>query len=184
MSGYNCVTLNSTGQILRIGSSDFENDGSFYVGTETYHTNLLNKLLPGIDLQYQKIVASTITEMSQGEKDIVDAVEIPLVNDFHYLKYPIGEQEELTLDGVVSLTSYTSSITAAALVLTLADGLTPFQTKRIQTQTGGCTVTCTLKSPTVSFTLGNNNKAELMWYVHSSGNHWRVIDSKGIVLNE
>lgn len=180
----NAVTNTATGQLLRIGSSDFENDGTFDAGTETYHAGIVKDitLLTAVLLKYIKLVAGVMTEMTQGEKDAVDAVpEDPLTN-YHALQYPTGAVETLSASGVISLLAYTSVIDASSLNLTLADGNVPFQGKRIQTQTGSCNVVCTLDG-FADFDLGNNNKAELMWYEHSSGNHWVIIDSKGITLN-
>jgi len=183
MSGYNVVTLTSTGQILRAGFSDFENDGSFDGGTETFHADITNRLLIGILIKYLKVIGSVITLMSGAEQAAVDAVPEPISEDFHTLIYPGGAVETISANGALSLNSYASVIDASSLDLTLADGTIPYQTKRVQTQTGSCTVVCSLDSPNVSFTLSNNEKAELMWHPHPSANIWRVIDSKGIVFN-
>jgi len=69
----NAVTDTVLLSIKRIGNSDFENDGSFDGGTETFHAGVAPLIDPDVvPLFHQKIVASTPTEMSAGEKTAVD----------------------------------------------------------------------------------------------------------------
>ena len=50
----NGVILTSNGDLLRSGFCDFENDGSFDSGTETYKTNVpLNSIVLGTEDQTQ-----------------------------------------------------------------------------------------------------------------------------------
>lgn len=76
----NAVTLQSTGQVLRIGNTDFFNDGSFNAIIETSETNV-SKLAEGVQIQFNKIVASVCLEMSQPEKDFVDSTEAQRIQD-------------------------------------------------------------------------------------------------------
>ena len=183
MADYNCVTLNSTGQVFRYGTSDFLNDGSFDGANETYHANVGLKI-EGLAFQYTKVVATVLAEMTQGEKDAVDAVLEDVDKDYHTLMYPPGQVETLSADGAASPYSYASKIDTTNLALTLVDGKVEFHAKLIQTQGGSsCTVACTLTSPSVSFTLGANNKAQLMWHTDGGISVWKIVDSKGLTLN-
>lgn len=167
----NCVTLDATLQVLRCGYQTFTAGAG-----ETYHTSV-GALIPALALRYHKIVGGVLTEMTQGEKDVVDALPD---EDLHVLQYPSGEVEELIVDGAVSVLSYATKITINNLNLTLADGLTTYQAKLIQSQGGSCTVTCSLPSPYVSFTLANSGKVQLMWHHHAQ---WITIDSKNVTYN-
>lgn len=72
----NCVTLDSTGQVLRHGYCDFENDGAFNASLETYHVNV-GLFLETVPLKYTKVVASALVEMTVSERDAVDAAAPP-----------------------------------------------------------------------------------------------------------
>lgn len=183
MPSYNAVTITATGQLFRYGSSNFENDGSFDAGSQTYYANIGSRP-DDVVLKYLKIQSNQVVEMDQSEKDVVDAVLTDPNKDYHPLLYPTGEVETLSSDGVSSLYCYASKIDTTNLVLTLADGNMEYQAKIIQTLGGSsCTVTCTLSSPNVSFTLGANNKAQIMWHTDGGVSAWKVIDSKGITFN-
>jgi len=179
----NAVTLNSTGQIIRFGSSDFLNDGTFDAPNETYHTDV-GKRPVGVLLKYLKIVAGAVVEMTQPEQDIVDAVPDDPDTDYHALLLPTGSVETISADGALSPFSYSAIIDSNNLNLTLVDGKVEFHSKLVLTQGGSsCTVTCTLAAPNVSYNLPANSKSQMMWHTDGGVSVWKIIDSKGITFN-
>lgn len=72
----NTVTLDSTGQVIRYGTSDFFNDGTFDGGTQTFHTNV-GKQIEGVPLKHTKVSGGVLTEMTAPEKAAVDATTSP-----------------------------------------------------------------------------------------------------------
>ena len=77
MPAYNAVTNTATGGLLRYGACDFLNDGQFKGATETYTTNV-GKRLNTVPKKYHKISLGIFAEMTQPEKDAVDAAEVSL----------------------------------------------------------------------------------------------------------
>ncbi len=175
----NCVTNTTLLSIKRYGATDFLNDGAFDAATETYYTDVGLRVI-GILLKYNKIVDNACVEMTQEEKDTVDAEPMALNLDYHFLRYPAGVVETLTTTpNEITIHSYATKITVNNLILTMNDGDVEFQAKLIQTQGGTCTVTCSLKEGFSSVTLDNNSKIQLMWH----NGWWHEIDSKGITFN-
>lgn len=68
------VIHTATGAVLRHGFCDFASDGSFKPATET-QVDLNENSLPtaGVPLYHHKVDSGDFIEMSQGEKDAVDA---------------------------------------------------------------------------------------------------------------
>ncbi len=100
------VTLTSTGQLLRWTSGD--TDPSFDAATET--SNALSApvvIAAGVPQKYYKVSAGVAVEMSQAEKDVVDATVDPAV-------------EQLVKERTLSspLDDIAVSVTAALLVIT------------------------------------------------------------------
>ncbi len=76
----NCVTLDSTGQIIRHGASPFDTDGTLDGATQTFHSDV-GLRVENLALKYNKIVASVCTEMTAGEKTTVDTTEAAEVQE-------------------------------------------------------------------------------------------------------
>lgn len=178
MTDRNAITDTTILSILRYGATTLVADAG-----ETL-TNNVGLLVASVDLKYQKVVGGVCVEMTQGEKDIVDAQLSDPDTDYHPLLYPPGSVETLSSDGAISLYCYASKIDTNNLNLTLADGNIEYQGKLVQTLGGSsCTVICTLESPYVSFTLAANNKSQMMWHTNGGISNWVVIDSKVITFN-
>lgn len=182
---YNAVTLDTTGQILRAGFSDFLNDGAFDGAIETFHSNITNKVLASVDLKYQKIVGFVITVMTPGEQAIVDTDPVQLANiaNFYLLVYPKGEPETLTLDGAINLESANTIVEANSLILTLDDGLVQGHYKKIVVKGGSDSAEITLNldqsvSAFIKLDLPSNSKVELVF--DDQLGFWAVVDSKNI----
>ena len=168
--GLNCITDDATLKVLQCGYQTFTPGAG-----ETYHISV-GGIIANLKLKHHKIVGGVLTEMTQSEKDVVDAIPD---NDLHNLQYPIGAVEELTADGALSVMSYSSKITINNLNLTLADGIADFHAKLVQSQGGSCTVICSLPGSFVSFTLTNNGKVQLLWH----DDYWVTLDSKNVTYN-
>lgn len=187
----NAVTLNSTGEIIRIGFSDFENDGTFNASSETFHTNVL-QTVEDIDVIPQKIVGSNPgipTEMTQIEKDLVTS---SIAADIRYLPmfFPLEPPETLTNDmDVISLLTYVSILDGNNIEMSLPNGDISLQTKRLQIQgTGNVDINMSLLSPNTKITMGNNSKAELFFrkdMKSTSGSFgvWCILDQKNITIS-
>ena len=98
--------------------------------------------------------------------------------------FPKGEPEFLSSDGALSLNTYMSSL-SGNVDMTLANGIKGSINKLILTQGGAnATITCSLDQTVdayVSFSLGANNKAHLVWDQKES--FWAIIDGKGLTKN-
>lgn len=68
------VINTATGAVIRYGYCDFSTDGSFDGATQTQvDLNEDSNRIPDIPIYHNKIVAGGFAEMSQAEKDAVDA---------------------------------------------------------------------------------------------------------------
>jgi hypothetical protein len=172
----NCVEENASGKVLRYGVEIFNLSDDFDGVNETYHADC-GLLTPGVILAHHKVVTGIITEMTQEEKDVITAA----ILQFMIPVFPLDPQEQLSANGPISLASYSTDL-SGNVTMTLADGLIPFHAKLIQTQGGAsATITCSLESPSVGFSLGANNKALLIWRLSDS--FWRIVDEKGLTLD-
>lgn len=182
---YNAVTLDTTGQILRAGFSDFFNDGAFDGATEIFHSALTNRMLDSVDLKYQKIVASVITVMTPAEQDAVDLDPVQLANvaNFYVAIYPKGEPEVLVANGAVDLMTTASRVEANNLILTLADGLIQGHFKKIIVKGAGDSAELALSLDQsvmayIKLDLPSNSKVELIF--DEDQGFWAIIDDKDI----
>lgn len=185
---YNAVTNTSNGSLLRYGSSDFLNDGSFDGSVETYTTNV-GKRVVGIPVKYNKIVGGVLVEMTQGEKDVVDALidnNLSLGLNYYFVLYPKDEQENLTSNGAINLTSHATRIDVnGGATMTLADGPIQGLFKKIfNDDAQDAVITLSLDqsvSAYVSLTIANNGKAELIW--DNKQGFWSINEEKNLTRN-
>lgn len=110
--------------------------------------------------------------------------EVKTNRPFFTPRWPTGEAEDLSANGSINLTSSFTNI-SGNVSMTLADGLYDQQIKFLNTQ-GGAIVVVTLTldqsgGDWVSFSLGANNKARLLWDKHND--YWVIMESKGLTKN-
>lgn len=185
---YNAVTLTSTGGLKRYGGCDFLNDGTFDGGIETYTTDVGHKI-EGLLFRYHKIVGGVLVEMTQGEKDIVDAAvvaNLSLGNNYYFVIMPKGEQENLSSDGAINLTSHATHIdVSGGATMTFADGSITGIYKRIfNINAQDAVITLSLDQTVdayVSITIANNGKAELIW--DNKEGFWAINEQKNLTKN-
>jgi len=77
MPAYNVVTNTANGGMLRYGSSAFNLGSEFDGSVETYTADV-GKKINGLKNEYHKVVGGVLAEMTQGEKDIIDAAVVIL----------------------------------------------------------------------------------------------------------
>lgn len=179
MPTYNCITDTTLLSVLRIGASTFSVENP----NEVLHLDC-GKLVSGVDVKYNKIVGGICEEMTQPEKDAVDADE--LANEMDYkitlvpFLYPLDETEIVSTSITLSLDSYVSEC-SGVISVTLPDAEQALHAKKIISQGGAnISVTASVKSPYTGFTLGANNRAELVW--SKMGGFWRLIEHKGLTF--
>ena len=185
---YNAVTNTSNGSLLRYGASDFLNDGSFDGALETYTTDV-GKRVVGIAVRYNKIVGGVLVEMTQVEKDVVDLLidnNLSLGLNYYFTLMPKGEQENLTADGNINLTSHATRIDVnGGATMTLPDGpIQGFFKKIFNDDAQDAIITLSLDqsvSAFVSITLSNGGKAELIWDNRES--FWAINEEKNLTRN-
>lgn len=184
---YNAVTLTSTGGLIRYGGTDFLNDGTFNGGTETYTTNVGHKI-EGLLFGHHKVVGGILVEMTQGEKDIVDTAvvgNLSLFRNYFIPIYPKGAEENLILDGVISLNSHSTRLDVPSSgSMTLADGAIQGIYKRIFSDNASpVTITCSLDQSVglhVSFSLAKNGKFVGIW---DKAGFWVITEEKLLTRN-
>lgn len=167
----NCVTLDATGEILRYGACDFENDGTFDIATETYHTDVSPKL-SNLPLEYTKIVAGVVTEMLQSEKDVIDT------NNVNNAIGTVISKSRRVLESIgadvnIEWRPYVSQITAYTSEISLSDGTFEGQEKKVYNDdtTAAIFINGTYAQGT-QMRINNNQYAVLLW----NGSLWRHID--------
>lgn len=178
----NCVSLKSTGQVLRLGCCNFENDGQFNVAIETYTSNVSNRVA-GIPLKYNKITGNLLVEMSNHEKTIVDKA-VPKKNN-HITVMPRGPKEILTVDGEISITSHSTLLSKGSHQNTsIPDGIINGSLKVIRTDSlTTATITCKLDQDIgayISFSMTASGRVNLQWV---NEGYYDVIDYKEITYN-
>lgn len=184
---YNAVTLTSNGGLLRYGSTDFENDGSFDGTTETF-TSDVGKLIIGLERKYHKVSGGVLVEMTQGEKDTIDGAivaNLSIIGNYYIPIYPKGEEENLILDGAISLNSHSTRLDVPSSgSMTLADGELQGIYKRIfNDHASAATITLSLDqsvSAWVSFDLAKNGKFVGIW---DKAGHWVITEEKLLTRN-
>lgn len=97
-------------------------------------------------------------------------------------KIPAGEQEDISTNSALSLSSLSSSC-SGNITCTLADAKEGGHTKEIIVQSGAqLTVTCSLESPSTGFSLSANNRVQMVWDNRPGNNYWKPITHKGLTL--
>lgn len=171
----NCVTDTTLLSVKRYGASDFENDGSFDSGTETYYSDV-GLLVEGIQLNYNKIVANVCVEMSSGEKTDVDdnTASVALGTTVWSSRKQL---ENISSDVDIDWRPYVSQITAYVSEISLADGTMEGQQKKIYNDGTGDAIFINgaYHGGDTQMRINNNQNVTLMW----NGSLWRHID--GIV---
>ena len=184
---YNAVTLTANGSLIRWGGSDFLNDGQFDGGTETYTADVGHKI-DGLALKYHKIVGGVLVEMTAGEKTTVDGAivaNLSIIGNYYIPIYPKDEEENLILDGAISLTSHSTRLDVPSSgSMTMADGEIQGIYKRIfNDHASAATVTCSLDqsvSAWVSFDLAKGGKFVGIW---DKAGHWVITEEKLLTRN-
>lgn len=184
---YNAVTLTSTGQLLRWGGSDFLNDGEFDGSIETYTADVGHKI-QGLAFKYHKVSGGVLVEMTQGEKDDVDldvVANLSIIGNYYVPIYPKLEEENLILDGTISLLSHSTRLDVPSSgSMTMADGAIQGIYKRIFSDNASpATIICSLDqsvSAYVSFTLAKNGKFVGIW---DRSGFWRITEEKLLTRN-
>ena len=179
----NCVTLDTTGQVLRYGTSDFSAGTSFDSGTETY-TEDCGLRPEGVELKYTKIVGGVMVEMTAGEKTAVDDA-VPKRSLIPIVVYR-GTKEILDGDGAISPTLFSTRLTKGSeQAMTLADGSHDGLLKSVRTSpTTTATITCSLDQDIgayVSISLNESNHADLVWLADEG--YWDIPHYKMITWN-
>jgi len=171
----NCVTDTTLLSVKRYGASDFENDGSFDSGTETYTADV-GLRIEGLQLNYHKVVGGVLVEMTAGEKTDVDdntasvALGAPVWSSRKQL-------ESISSDVNIEWRPYVSQITAYVSEINLGDGTMEGQQKKIYNDGTGnfILINGTYHGGDTQLRINNNQNCTLMW----NGSLWRHID--GIV---
>lgn len=192
---YNAITNTSNGGLLRWGGSDFLNDGAFDGSLETYTADVGHQI-QGLLFRYHKIVvdpedsqASVLAEMTQNEKDIIDLSVISnlnIITNYYLPIYPKGEQEELSSNGAINLTSHSTRLdVSGGATMTFEDGILNGTKKKIFNDNAqDAVIALSLDqsvSSFVSINIANNGKAELFW--DEKGGFWAINEEKNLTKN-
>lgn len=176
----NCVTLDSTIQVLRYGTPDFSADDAFNAGTETYHANVGFRVA-GLDLKYHKVVAGSLAEMTAGEKTTVDDAETTIVDNLPVNgQYSLLAPESLGTDELVIDPDIYHTTCTSAQNRTCAAG-THGMLKKISNSSGGSVVTTFSPrlrgAATQKLTLTDGNFAILIYDVRATAtDRWIALD--------
>ena len=184
---YNSVTLISNGSLIRWGGTRFDLGAEFDGGSELYTADVGHKI-DGLALKYHKIVGGVLAEMTAGEKTTVDTAvvaNLSLFGNYYIPIYPKGEEENLILDGAISLNSHSTRLDVPSSgSMTMADGAIQGIHKRIFSDNASdATITCSLDqsvSAYVSFTLAKNGKFVGIW---DKSGFWRITEEKLLTRN-
>lgn len=168
----NCVTDTVLLKVKRYGASAFDVDGSFDSRTETY-TSGCGNLIPGLQLSYHKVSGGVLTEMTAGEKididadDAIQAIGAEIICSRQTL-------ESIGADINIEWRPFVSSITAYVSEITLADGTSEGQIKKIYNDgTGGAIfINGAYHGGDTQLRINENRNCILMW----NGSLWRHID--------
>lgn len=171
----NCVTDTTLLSVKRYGASDFENDGSFDGGTETYTADV-GLRIAGLQLNYHKVSGGVLVEMTGDEKSDVDdvmaelAIGVPAYSSRRTL-------ESISSDVNIEWRPFVSQITAYVSAITLSDGTKEGQCKKVYNDGTGDAIYIngTYHGDDTQMRINNNQFVVLIW----NGSLWRHID--GIV---
>lgn len=165
----NCVTLDSTGQVIQWAYS------ALVAGSGETLTNDCGLLVSGVPMEYNKIVGGVCTEMTAGEKTAVDAETA--ANAIGTIVYKSRRVlESIAADVNIEWRPYVNQITAYVGEISLSDGTQEGQEKKVYNDETGVAIFINgTYAQGTQMRINNNQFACLLW----NGSLWRHID--GIV---
>lgn len=169
MPTYNCITNTSLLSVIRHGAS------TFAAGAGETLTLDCGKLVSGVDMKYNKIAVGVCAEMTQGEKDDVDAndAEVAIGTQVYKSRRVL---ESVGADVNIEWRPYVSDITAYSSEISLGDGTQEGQEKKVYNNgTGAAIFINGTYAQGTQMRVNNNQDVCLLW----NGSVWRHID--GIV---